>query len=87
VVRSVAPAVLVDLDLEALRHTRLLAIFRNVAERAGDSGSATTAAVPAFPWSPWMLLAHPSAIVAARTDGPARQPLRQLPGMDLVAGG
>src|SRR3954453_7990872 len=59
---SVAPAVLVDLGLEALRHARLLAIFRNIAKRAGHSGCAAVARARAGPRRPRMLLAYPAKI-------------------------
>ena len=66
------PAILVDIGLETIRHSRRLAVCGLIAKRARHAGGATTAAVRTFPGPSGMLLAHPTAIVAACADGHAK---------------
>ena len=73
-----APAVLVDVGLEAFGHPRRLAIHGLIAKRARHPRSTAAAAVRAFPRPARMLLAYPSAIVAACADSHARQSLPTL---------
>jgi hypothetical protein len=59
-----APALLVDVSLEAIRHPRRLAVRWSVAPRAGRAGRAARAGMRSLPGPAGMLLANPSAIFA-----------------------
>lgn len=65
------PAILIDVGLKTFWHPRRLAICGLIADRARHPGSATAAAVRAFPGMPGMLLTHPAAIVTVRAGGHA----------------
>jgi hypothetical protein len=59
-----APAVFIDIDLEAFGHARLFPIFRDVAPRAGHAGGSAAASLGSVPRTAGMGLANPTAIVA-----------------------
>jgi hypothetical protein len=59
-----APALLVDVGLEAVRHPRWRAFGGRVTGRAGHFGAATIAAVLAFPWPSGMVLTNPAGVRA-----------------------
>jgi hypothetical protein len=58
---SMAPAVFIDIDLEAFGHARLFPIFRDVAPRAAHAGGSAAASLGS---TAGMGLANPTAIVA-----------------------
>jgi hypothetical protein len=59
-----APALLVDVGLEAIRQPRRGAVIRHIAGRAGHPGAAAIAAVRAIPRPSGMVLTNPSGIRA-----------------------
>ena len=60
---SVPPAVLVDLDSKAFRHTRHFPIASSVAGRTGRPRAPTVAGAWAFPGAVRVVLANPAEIV------------------------
>src|SRR5258706_7957982 len=63
-----APALLVEFDFRALRHSRCHIIVNRVATRTRGSGAATSAGVLAFPWAVRVVLANPAAVLAHRAN-------------------
>jgi hypothetical protein len=59
-----APAVFINVGLEAFGHARLFSIFRDVAPRAGHAGGSAAASLGSVPRMAGMGLANPTAIVA-----------------------
>jgi hypothetical protein len=68
---SMAPAVFVDLGLEAARHPWRRAVIGGITGRAGRTRSAARACVRAFPRLLRVALADPAAAFALRAGGHA----------------
>jgi hypothetical protein len=72
-----APALLVDVGLEAFRQPRRGLFVRHVAGRAGHSSAAAIAAVRAIPRPSGMVLTNPSGIRAEDAFHRSHQAQRQ----------
>src|ERR1700721_2251043 len=59
-----APALFVELSLEARRQTRCLVLFGRIAPWAGLAAAAAGTGALAFPRPVRMVLAHPAAVLA-----------------------
>jgi hypothetical protein len=72
-----APALLVDLGLEAIRHPRCRAFVRHITGRAGHSGTAAITAVRPVPQPFGMILTNPSGVPAEDALHRSHQTQRQ----------
>jgi hypothetical protein len=72
-----APALFVELSLEARRKPRRLVPLGHIAPRAGHAGAAAGTGVLAFPRALRMVLAHPAAVLA---EGAAHDPTNRRTG-------
>jgi hypothetical protein len=72
-----APALLVDVGLEAFRHPRRGAVIRHIAGRAGHAGTAAITAVRSVPRPQGMVLADPADVRAEDAFHRSHQAQRQ----------